>query len=87
MIGRHNMLWRREPYRHHLGPSSDTRDDDRLARNDHARIDVVASGDRINQEPGILPPGHPFGDRPDRIPDPDDHNLLGGPRGTDTYVG
>jgi hypothetical protein len=59
MIGRHKMLWRREPYRQHLGPSSDARDDDRLTRNDHTRIDVVASRDRVDQDSGIPTIGHP----------------------------
>ena len=86
MIGRHKMLWRREPYRHHLGPSSDAWDDDRLTRNDHTRVDVVASRDRIDQDSGVPPTRHPLGDRPDGVPGPDDIHLFRGSGRMHTHI-
>ena len=80
MVAGHNILWRREPYPHHLAPSS-ARDDERLSGDDGAGVDPVADRDRVDHGAGIGPSRRALGDGPDRVPRTHDVDLLPAPGG------
>src|SRR4029079_18288307 len=64
MVVGHNMLWRREPYPHHLASSSDARDHERLPGHHVARVDAVPRGDGVDHRPRIGTVGRRLGDGP-----------------------